>query len=433
MLNYRVKPASRVSGRIQVPGDKSISHRTLMLGGIAEGRTEVSGFLASADCLATLDAFRAMGVAVDRHDATTLTVHGRGLHGLCAPGKVLDMGNAGTAIRLTMGLLSGQRFESVLTGDESLRSRPMERVAKPLRMMGANIATSDGKPPVTVHPVLALRGIDYLLPMASAQVKSAVLLAGLYADGTTTVTEPAPTRDHTERMLRGFGVNIETQGARVRLVGRQKLSGTTVAVPGDISSAAFFLVAGCIAGVDGLVVENVGVNPTRTGIIDILKLMGADLRVHLRESQGGEPVADIELRKSSLKGARIPEELVPLAIDELPVAFIAAAAAEGETIVTGAAELRVKESDRLAVMAEGLQQVGVVHELAPDGIRIEGGRRLRGGEINSHGDHRIAMAFAIASLCCDGELFIRDVENVGTSFPGFVEIARSCGLDISLA
>jgi 3-phosphoshikimate 1-carboxyvinyltransferase len=433
MSNYRVSPASRVSGRIRVPGDKSISHRTLMLGGIAEGRTEVSGFLASADCLATLEAFRAMGVQIDRRGATSLTVHGRGLHGLQAPGKVLDMGNAGTAIRLSMGLLSGQRFESVLTGDASLRSRPMERVAKPLRLMGAEIATTDGKPPVTVRPAARLTGIDYPLPVASAQVKSAILLAGLYAEGMTIVTEPAPTRDHTERMLRGFGVAIETSGARVRLGGRQKLSGTRIDVPGDISSAAFFLVAGCLAGVEEFVVENVGVNPTRTGVIDILKLMGADIHLHARPSQGAEPVADIEVRRSALRGIEVPESLVPLAIDELPVLFIAAAAAAGETVFSGAAELRVKESDRLAVMAEGLSHIGVENELAPDGIRIQGGPRFNGGEVDSHGDHRIAMSFAIASLHSDAEIRVRDVENVGTSFPGFVETACGCGLDVAVA
>src|SRR5262245_9236246 len=257
MRSYQVRPSSIVRGRVRVPGDKSISHRSIMLGGIANGRTEVSGFLASADCLATLEAFRAMGVQVDRHDETSLTVHGRGLHGLRAPGQVLDMGNAGTAIRLSMGLLAGQRFESTLTGDSSLRSRPMERVAKPLRSMGANILTTEGKPPVTVRPSAGLHGIEYPLPVASAQVKSAILLAGLYAEGQTIVTEPAPTRDHTERMLRGFGLSVDTDGPRVRLAGGQALQGAQVQVPGDISSAAFFLVAGCLAGADGFVVENV--------------------------------------------------------------------------------------------------------------------------------------------------------------------------------
>lgn len=431
MKNWRVDPAVQVSGRVRVPGDKSISHRSVMLGGIAEGRTEITGFLAGADCLATLDAFRRMGVAVERLDETSLIVHGRGLHGLGAPGEVLDMGNAGTAIRLAMGLLAGQRFATTMTGDASLRSRPMERVAGPLRQMGAHIDTTDGRPPVTVRPVERLTGIDYRMPMASAQVKSAVLLAGLYAEGRTSVTEPAPTRDHTERMLRDFGVEVQTGGARASLVGRQKLQGARIEVPGDISSAAFFLVAGCLAGADDFVVENVGINPTRTGILDILKLMGADLRVHPRAGQGGEPVADIQVRRSTLKGVAVPPELVPLAIDELPVLFIAAAGAEGETVFTGAAELRVKESDRLAVMSEGLTRVGVVNELLADGIRIQGGARLRSGQIDSHSDHRIAMSFAVASLLADAPIAIHDVANVATSFPGFTATAAACGLHVS--
>jgi 3-phosphoshikimate 1-carboxyvinyltransferase len=431
MRSYTVLPATRVSGRMRVPGDKSISHRSLMLGGIASGRTEVRGFLDSADCLATLAALRAMGVKVDRHDANSLTVHGRGMDGLQAPAQVLDMGNAGTAIRLSMGLLAGQKFTSVLTGDASLQKRPMERVAAPLRLMGANIATTNGRPPVTLSPAGRLKGIDYALPVASAQVKSAILLAGLYAEGVTQVTEPAPTRDHTERMLRSLGAEVTTDGARVRLAGGQVLHGTHIDVPGDFSSAAFFLVAGCLAATDGLVIENVGINPTRTGLLDILRLMGADIRLHTRESKAAEPVADIELRRSALHGIQVPEALVPLAIDEFPVLFIAAAAAQGETVVTGAQELRVKESDRLAVMAAGLSANGVVNELAPDGIRIEGGRRLSGAEVDSHGDHRIAMAFAVASLHADGPMRIRDVENVGTSFPRFVETARGCGLDLS--
>jgi 3-phosphoshikimate 1-carboxyvinyltransferase len=431
MRSYVALPAARVSGRMCVPGDKSISHRSLMLGGIASGRTEVRGFLDSADCLATLAALQAMGVKVDRHDANSLTVHGKGMAGLQAPSGVLDMGNAGTAIRLSMGLLAGQKFTSVLTGDASLQKRPMERVAAPLRLMGANIATTNGRPPVTLSPAGRLKGIDYALPVASAQVKSAILLAGLYAEGVTQVTEPAPTRDHTERMLRSLGVEVTTDGARVRLGGGQVLHGTHIDVPGDFSSAAFFLVAGCLAAADGLVIENVGINPTRTGLLDILRLMGADIRLHTRESKGAEPVADIELRQSALHGIHVPEALVPLAIDEFPVLFIAAAAARGETVVSGAEELRVKESDRLAVMAAGLSANGVVNELAPDGIRIQGGRRLSGAEVDSHGDHRIAMAFAIASLHADGPIHIRDVENVGTSFPRFVETARGCGLDLT--
>ncbi|MEO8309454.1 MAG: 3-phosphoshikimate 1-carboxyvinyltransferase [Pseudomonadota bacterium] len=431
MRSYTVLPARSVSGRMRVPGDKSISHRSLMLGGIASGRTEVRGFLDSADCLATLAALQDMGVQVDRHDATSLTVHGKGMAGLRAPAGVLDMGNAGTAIRLSMGLLAGQKFVSVLTGDASLQKRPMERVAAPLRLMGADIATTAGKPPVTLSPVQTLRAIDYVLPVASAQVKSAILLAGLYAHGVTQVTEPAPTRDHTERMLRALGAQVTTDGARVRLSGGQALYGAHIDVPGDFSSAAFFLVAGCMAAADGLVIENVGINPTRTGLLDILRLMGADIRLHALDSKGAEPVADIELRQSSLHGIHVPESLVPLAIDEFPVLFIAAAAAQGDTVVTGAEELRVKESDRLAVMAAGLTANGVINELAPDGIRIQGGRRLSGAEVDSHGDHRIAMAFAIASLYANGPMVIRDVENVGTSFPRFVATARGCGLDVT--
>jgi 3-phosphoshikimate 1-carboxyvinyltransferase len=433
MKSWRVLPSNEVRGRVRVPGDKSISHRSVMLGGIADGRTEVTGFLDGADCLATLEAFRAMGVRVDRHTETSLTVHGRGLHGLSAPARVLDMGNAGTAIRLSMGLLAGQRFETTMTGDESLRSRPMERVAAPLRQMGAHIDTTDGKPPVTLHPVERLAGIGYQMPMASAQVKSAILLAGLYAQGQTSVTEPAPTRDHTERMLRGFGVEVETAGPRVSLKGGQKLKGARIEVPGDISSAAFFLVAGCLAGRADYMLENVGINPTRTGILDILKLMGADLRIHPRAAQGGEPVADIEVRRSQLHGIAVPEQYVPLAIDELPVLFIAAAGAQGETVFTGAAELRVKESDRLAVMAEGLTRTGVPNELLPDGIRIQGGRRLQAATIESHADHRIAMSFAVASLLADGEITVQDVANVATSFPGFVATARGCGLNVEKA
>ena len=427
---YRVTPVSQVRGRIRVPGDKSISHRTLMLGGIASGVTEVSGFLASADCLATLEAQRRMGVRVEQLSPTQLRVHGAGKGGLAAPKGDLDMGNAGTAIRLFMGLLAGQPFESTLTGDASLRKRPMERVAAPLRLMGAQIRTQDGKPPVRILPVPRLQAIDYVLPMASAQVKSAVLLAALHAEGTTRVAEPAPTRDHTERMLEGFGVSLRREAGQVWLASGQSLTGTPIDVPGDFSSAAFFIVAGAMAGAPGFTIENVGVNPTRTGLLDILRLMGADIRVHPRASAGAEPVADIEVRASDLRGIQVPEDLVPLAIDEFPVLFVAAACASGETVVTGAAELRVKESDRLAVMAEGLTRLGIVNELLPDGIRIQGGGRFQGGTVDSHGDHRIAMAFAVASLRSDGPILVEDVENVGTSFPGFVQVAQAAGLEV---
>ena len=424
---YCLDPVARVGGELQVPGDKSISHRALMLGGISAGRTEISGFLESGDCLATLAALRALGVGIEQGGAGHVAVNGVGLAGLHASPRPLDMGNAGTAMRLSMGLLCAQPFSSTLIGDASLMQRPMERVAKPLRLMGARIDTRDGRPPVILHGGAALSGIDYAMPMASAQVKSAILLAGLQARGTTRVSEPAPTRDHTERMLRGFGATVERRGATVELVGGQRLRGTAVRVPGDFSSAAFFIVAGCLAAPAGLTVRGVGVNPTRTGLLDMLRLMGADITVALIPDAGPEPVADITVRASALHGAVIPPQLVPLAIDELPVLFIAAACASGETVVTGAEELRVKESDRLAAMAEGLGAVGAQCQLLPDGLRIQGGV-IRGGRVRSHGDHRIAMSFAVASVRAREVIAIDEVANVGTSFPGFPEAARRIGL-----
>lgn len=428
---WRVEPARRVAGELRVPGDKSISHRALMLGGIAEGRTEVEGFLASEDCLATLSALRALGVRAERPEATRVIVHGAGLRGLTGAAQPLDMGNAGTAMRLFMGLLAPRSFDSVLIGDRSLMRRPMERAAAPLRQMGAEIRTHDGLPPVEIRGGRTLCGIDYAMPVASAQVKSAVLLAGLLAEGQTRITEPAPTRDHTERMLGGFGVRLERSGATVTLEGRQRLQAARIEVPGDFSSAAFFLVAGCLAGRPRLTLRRVGVNPTRTGLIEILRAMGADIRVRPCAGGGAEPMADIEVRASALRGIEVPERLVPLAIDEFPVFFVAAAGATGESLVRGAAELRVKESDRLAVMAEGLTQLGVAHELLPDGLRIRGRGRLGGGTIDSHGDHRVAMSFAIASLCAEEPIVVRDTANVATSFPGFVELAREAGLGIT--
>jgi len=426
---WLVEPSPQLQGSIKVPGDKSVSHRSLMLGGIAEGITEATGFLDSADCLSTMAALQAMGVRIERPRHDMIRVHGAGAGGLRPVPQALDMGNAGTAMRLFMGLLAGQGVPATLVGDSSLMKRPMERVARPLREMGATITTSGGLPPVVIHAASPLHGIDYTLPMASAQVKSAILLAGLNARGTTRVTEPAPTRDHTERMLQSFGVRLERQGATVALEGGQSLHGTQVRVPGDISSAAFFLVAGCLAARDGLTIRGVGVNPTRTGLVDMLRLMGADIHVQPIEAPGGEPLADITVRAAPLRGVVLPPELVPLAIDELPVFFIAAACAEGQTTVTGAAELRVKESDRLAVMAEGLQAVGVSCELLADGMRIQGGG-LRGGRVHSHGDHRIAMAFAVAGTRATEPIRIDDVANVGTSFPGFAALARSVGLAV---
>ena len=427
MSDYFVEPSPAIAGRLRVPGDKSISHRAVMFGAIASGTTHVTGFLEGEDCLSTMKAVARLGVTVHRPAVGEVCVEGMGLHGLRAPDGVLDMGNAGTAIRLFMGLLAAQPFGSELVGDSSLMRRPMERVAQPLRTMGARIETQDGRPPVRIRGGATLHGIHYDMPVASAQVKSAVLLAGLYAAGETTVVEPAVTRDHTERMLQGFGVDVQSRGGTVTLRPPSRLEATRIAVPGDFSSAAFFIVAACIGAREPVVIEGVGVNPTRTGLLEMLALMGADLRLVNHRSAGAEPVADIEIRPAPLRGVRVPERLVPLAIDEFPAFFIAAACAEGETLVTGAGELRVKESDRIAVMARGLEAVGVRNEVLADGLRIVGGP-IGGGTVDSHGDHRIAMSFAVASLRAAAPIAIRDVANVATSFPGFADLARSAGL-----
>jgi len=346
------------------------------------------------------------------------------------------MGNAGTAMRLMMGLLAGQRFASTLIGDASLMRRPMERVAAPLRLMGANIATHEGRPPVQIRPAGPLRAINYTLPVASAQVKSALLLAALRAAGRTRITEPAPSRDHTERMLCAFGVEVLQERATIALEGGQCLAGTAIEVPADFSSAAFFLVAGCLAADAPLILRNVGVNPTRTGLLEILQRMGADIRVHPRAAGGAraaELIADLEVRRSRLRGITVPESLVPLAIDEFPVFFVAAACASGESVVRGAHELRVKESDRLAGMAAGLTVLGIENQLLPDGLWLKGAESFRGGTIESSGDHRIAMAFAVAALRSRAPIEILDVANVATSFPGFLETARAAGLHIEAA
>ncbi|MCG5512555.1 3-phosphoshikimate 1-carboxyvinyltransferase [Ectothiorhodospira shaposhnikovii] len=430
MLEFLVEPGGRLEGRCRVPGDKSISHRSIMLGALAEGTTEVSGFLEGEDCLATLKAFRAMGVRIDGPEAGRVTIHGVGLQGLKAPDAPLDLGNSGTSMRLMAGLLAGQPFDTVLTGDASLSRRPMRRVTEPLSRMGARIDTGpEGRPPLTIRGGRALEGVDYDMPVASAQVKSSLLLAGLYARGRTCVTEPAPTRDHTERMLTGFGYDVACDQGRVCLQGGGRLHAAAIDVPADISSAAFFLVGASIAPGSELTLEHVGVNPTRTGIIDILQLMGADIRLENPREVGGEPVADLVVRAAPLKGIRIPEALVPLAIDEFPAIFVAAACAEGETVLTGAEELRVKESDRIQVMADGLAACGIQARPTPDGIVIQGGR-LQGGVVQSHGDHRIAMSFAMAALRAQGSIRIQDCANVNTSFPGFAALAGGAGLNI---
>jgi 3-phosphoshikimate 1-carboxyvinyltransferase len=430
---YLVQPARRVGGELTVPGDKSISHRALMLGALASGATRVDGFLPSEDCLATRDALRQLGVRIDHAGGGHLVVHGAGAAKLRASRRPLDLGNAGTAMRLMMGLLAGQPFDSTLTGDESLKARPMERVAVPLRLMGAEIATRDGHPPVEIRGRRPLAAIDYTLPIASAQLKSAVLLAALQADGRTRLTEPAQTRDHTERMLELFGAEVSRTAATIELAGPQSLTAATLQVPGDFSSAAFFLVAGAVAAPSGLTLRAVGINATRVGLIELLQQMGAEIRVDVIAADP-EPVADITVRARPLHGIEVPVSVVPIVIDELPVFFVAAACAEGESLVRGAGELRVKESDRLAAMAEGLATLGVEHELLPDGLRIRGrGAPFTGGKIDSRGDHRIAMAFAIASLRAGEPLEIRDIANVKTSFPTFVETARRAGLLIEEA
>ncbi len=345
----------------------------------------------------------------------------------------LDLGNSGTSMRLLCGLLAGQAFDVELVGDRSLMSRPMRRVTEPLAQMGARISTTEqGTAPLRISGGQSLQGIDYAMPVASAQVKSCLLLAGLYAAGRTCVTEPAPTRDHTERMLSGMGYRVERSDGTACLQGGGRLGATPIDVPADISSAAFFLVGASIAANSDLLLEHVGINPTRTGVLEILRLMGADIEVLNRREIGGEPVADLRVRAAHLRGIEIPESLVPLAIDEFPVLFVAAACADGRTVLTGAEELRVKESDRIQVMADGLQALGVAAQPTADGMVIEGGR-LSGGAVDSKGDHRIAMSFAMAALRADGPIVIDDCANVNTSFPGFVALASGVGLGISEA
>ena len=429
---FKANTGSALSGAIRVAGDKSISHRSIMLGALAEGITEVEGFLEGEDSLATLQAFRDMGVVIEGPHNGRVKIHGVGLNGLQAPPGSIYLGNSGTGMRLFAGLLAGQHFDTELTGDESLTKRPMERVAKPLREMGAVIETAEGgRPPMKIKGGQQLQGMHYDMPMASAQVKSCLLLAGMYAEGETSVTEPAPTRDHTERMLNGFGYNVEREGATAKLVGGGSMQAGKIDVPADISSAAFFMVAASIMPGSDLTLEHVGLNPTRVGVINILRAMGGDITVSNEKLVGGEPVGDIRIKAAQLKGISIPEDQVPLAIDEFPVLFIAAVCAEGETILSGAEELRVKESDRIQVMADGLAQLGVRTDVKPDGIVIQGAT-MQGGTVHSHGDHRIAMAFSVAALRAEGEIVINDCANVATSFPNFIELANRVGMSVKI-
>jgi 3-phosphoshikimate 1-carboxyvinyltransferase len=430
-ITFTVQPGGHLQGEIRVPGDKSMSHRSIMLGSLAEGVTHVTGFLNAEDAISTLEAFRAMGVTIEGPVNGEVTIHGVGKHGLKAPQAPLYLGNSGTSMRLLSGLLAGQPFDSILTGDASLESRPMRRVTDPLALMGATIETqANGTAPLHIKGNSQLKGIHYDMPIASAQVKSCLLLAGMYAEGETSVVEPAPTRDHTERMLNGFGYPVVREGETARINRDGKLTATHIDVPSDISSAAFFLVGGSIAPDSDITLRHVGINPTRTGVIDILRLMGANIEVLNPREVGGEPVADLRVRSSQLHGIEIPEALVPLAIDEFPVLFVAAACAEGTTTLTGAKELRVKESDRIQVMADGLQILGVDAQPTEDGMVINGSS-IGSGTVESHGDHRIAMAFSIAGLRASGAITINNCANVNTSFPEFKQLALHLGLAIS--
>lgn len=438
---FIASPAGRIHGVARVPGDKSISHRSVMLGSLANGITDVSGFLCGDDALATMNAFRAMGVKIEHKDEQ-LCIHGVGREGLSAPQKTLDLGNSGTAMRLMMGLLAGQAFDVKLTGDASLRSRPMKRIADPLALMGVEIVMDGGRAPLSIRNEArvgrAIKPIHYHLPMASAQVKSAVLLAGLYASGRTCVTEPAPTRDHTERMLRGFGYEVETMDNCICLSGGGELQATQIDVPADISSAAFFIVAATIAGGSEIRLSHVGINPTRTGIINILRAMGADILFENERDVGGEPVADILVRSAQLHGIDIDEAWVPLAIDEIPVLAIAAACARGRTRLSGAEELRVKESDRIMAIVTALKAMGIDSHETPDGFVIQGGGNaskgavFKGATVQSFDDHRIAMACAVASLRAEEPICIEECKNVATSFPGFIDMCNQLGMRIEV-
>lgn len=428
--HWIASPGAALSGCLRVPGDKSVSHRAVMLGAIAEGTTRIRGFLEGEDTRATARVFSRLGVRIDAPSEGERIVHGVGLHGLRGIAEPLDCGNAGTGMRLLTGLLAAQAFDSTLIGDESLSKRPMGRVIEPLAAMGARIGSEPGGlPPLRIHGGQRLRGVDTATRVASAQVKSALLLAGLYAEGETIVREPHATRDYTERMLSAFGWPIDFAPGFARLRGGHRLAAIDVDVPADFSSAAFFIVAATLIPRSELRIEAVGMNPRRTGLIDALRAMGADIREENRKEQGGEPVADLLVRHAPLRGIEVPVELVPDMIDEFPALFVAAACAKGRTVIRGAAELRVKESDRIATMASGLRALGIEVEETPDGAVIAGGR-LRAGVVGSHGDHRIAMSFAVAAQLAGGEVRINDVANVATSFPGFVALARQAGMGL---
>ncbi|MFB0528101.1 MAG: 3-phosphoshikimate 1-carboxyvinyltransferase [bacterium] len=421
MKNIKVERKKRIKGEISLPGDKSISHRAIMLGSIAQGETRVKGFSDCADCRNTLNAFLKLGMEIEDHSQGELTIHGQGLKGLTSAKEIIDVGNSGTTMRLLSGILAGQDFSSTITGDESLQKRPMRRIILPLREMGAKISSpDDNHPPITIvgqklHP------IDYHSPVASAQVKSCVLLAGLYAKGRTSLTEPSPSRDHTERMLKYLGAPVEIKGKTIFIEGVSELEARPITIPGDISSSAFFIVACLLLENSEIRIKGIGINPTRTGIIDILKEMGADIVIENVHDLCREPLADLIVKSSNLRGTEIGGDLIPRIIDEIPVLAVAATQAEGVTEISDAQELRVKESDRIGNVVSELSKMGASIKEKEDGMVISGGRRLVGSSVNSLGDHRMAMALTIGGLIADGETTINDVACIDTSFPHFME------------
>ena len=427
--NFRIEPSNSIIGKANIPGDKSISHRAIILAAIADGESRIKNFLQGEDTLATIRVFQKMGVNI-KNDGDIIIVKGVGLHGLRAENPTLDFGNSGTSVRLLSGLLSAQNFSSQLIGDESLMKRPMSRIINPLQKMNAKINCTDlGTLPIKIEGGQKIEGIEYELPIFSAQLKSCLLLAGLYAEGTTKIIENMATRDHTERMLANFSHSVIKKGNQISIKKADRLIGCEIIVPGDFSSAAYFIVAAILTPNSNIIIENVGVNPTRNAMIKIMKLMGADVELKNERLESGEPVATIYAKTSKLTGIDIPKELVPVAIDELPIILVAAACAKGKTRLSGAAELRVKESDRIQSMLDGFISLGIKVKALEDGMIIEGGQ-YNGGVINSNDDHRIAMAFSIAGIIAKAPIIINSCKNVATSFPEFIDTAKHLGMNI---
>ncbi len=423
-MNKVISSRTGLNGKIKIPGDKSISHRAVMFGSLAKGDTKITGFLKGDDCMSTISCFKKLGIDIEVNDDNVI-VHGKGLNGLNAPKETLDVGNSGTTIRLISGILAAQGFDSTLNGDASIQKRPMNRVIKPLSQMGADIeSTNDGYAPLTIHGK-KLKSMEYTMPVASAQVKSSILLASLFAEGTTTIIEPVASRDHTEIMLNYFGANIKNENGVITSTPVKELYGKNLEVPGDISSAAFFMVAGLVVPNSHIIIENVGINPTRTGIIDALKAMGGYVEIINERNSGGELVGDIEVKTSSLKATTLEGSIIPRMIDEIPVFTVAALCAEGTTVVKDATELKVKESNRIATMSQELGKMGVVIEETDDGMIIKGNQKLKGAEVYSHLDHRVAMSCAIAGLIAEGETTIIDADCVGISFPNFYNLLNN--------